>query len=64
MKCPHCHHELTEAEARSIAGALSSSLRKTKRGGWTKGKPRKADAPRCNCNAMTAKRAEARGHRC
>jgi hypothetical protein len=31
---------LTEAEAKSIAGALSQGKRKVKRG-WPKGKPRK-----------------------
>lgn len=61
MKCPHCDHELSAAEIRSLAGQLNASLRRT----WTGagGRPR-STAPRCPCGEMTLKRAQARGHTC
>lgn len=50
-------------QARSEAGRLLNSLRKTRSGGHNGGRPR-SGAPRCACGEMTLKRALARGHKC
>jgi hypothetical protein len=39
IDCPHCHHELTEAQIRSLNGKLNSSKRTRKAGG----RPRAAE---------------------
>ncbi len=39
-QCPHCEHELTEAEARAIFGSFAQSRRKTRRGGTNGGRPK------------------------
>lgn len=57
MKCPHCGH--THRSSASAAACALQAARKTRAGG----RPRSA-APRCQCGAMTAARAAARGHRC
>jgi hypothetical protein len=59
MNCPHCNHELSEAEIRSIWGAYCASLATPHAG---PGRPRYKK--HCRCGAMTLERAAKRNHKC
>lgn len=59
MNCPHCKHELTPEEIRSIWGSYCG-VRQTPHAG--PGRPRWKK--RCPCGAMTKARAKQRNHKC
>jgi len=60
MICPHCEHELTPEEIKTIWASYTSSQRETYGAG--PGRPRYKK--RCRCGAMTLERAKQRNHKC
>jgi hypothetical protein len=59
MICPHCDHELTPEEIRTIWASYTGSLQTPHAG---PGRPRYKK--RCRCGAMTVERAKQRNHKC
>jgi hypothetical protein len=59
MICPHCEHELTPEEIKTIWARYTSSLASPHAG---PGRPRRKK--RCRCGAMTLKMAKQRYHNC
>jgi hypothetical protein len=55
LECPHCQHELTDAEVKALWAARNGSLRKSYTGGvvWKKHNP---NTSRCRCARCTKRR--------
>lgn len=60
IPCPHCGHNLTSDQIRSLWGRFRASFRVTA----TPGPGRPRTKLRCACGAMTVERAEKRNHKC
>lgn len=59
MKCPHCSHELSPEEVKSLWGSYCAGLAAPHAG---PGRPRYKK--RCRCGLMTLDGAKKRGHKC